>query len=192
LRGTTSVRPGHPAANLAVAREFAPGPTIRRMLAEGTAAVPVSGKGSIVYVIAAYNRFTTVDIGGATRQLIGFEWAYIRSCPPTRVCGPVSARSAEFDAAACFAIRTGSSGTPVYILRCLSGSDFKPSGRSGTPIRLGQAYVTIRTIAPSPFGDGRIYYGGYDCNFYPADGTDWVAASTGPSLHLGSSSRAGP
>jgi hypothetical protein len=25
---------------------------------------------------------------------------------------------------------------------------------------------------------GRNYFGGYDCNFYPADGTAWVASST--------------
>ena len=49
---------------------------------------PSSGKGSIVYVIAAYNRFTTVRIGGVTSQLIGLEWAYAGPCPPTRACGP--------------------------------------------------------------------------------------------------------
>ena len=190
LRGTTTVRPGQPAAGLVVTREFTPIPAIRRMLAEEGTAVPVSGKGSIVYVIAAYNRFTTVGIGGVTSQLIGFEWAYAGSCPQTRVCGPISARSAEYDAAACFAVRTGSSGTPVYILRCLSGPDFEPTGRSTPPIRAGQAYVSIRTIAASPFGDGRIYYGGYDCNFYPADGTAWVASSTALALHIGPSSRA--
>ena len=30
--------------------------------------------------------------------------------------------------------------------------------------------MSIRTIKPSPFGDGRIYYGGYDNDFHPADG----------------------
>ncbi len=191
LRGTPTVRPGHPAAHLAVTREFSPIPAIRRMLADEGTAVPASGKGSIVYVIAAYNRFTTVRTGGATRQLIGIEWAYVGGCPPTRTCGPISARSAEFDAAACFAVRTRTSGTPVYRLRCLSGSSFQPTGRSTLPIRSGQAYVSIRTVAASPFGDGRIYYGGYDCNFYPADGTAWVASSTAGALHLGPASRTG-
>jgi hypothetical protein len=186
---TTSVRPGHPAAGLAVSLEFSPIPAIRHMLAEDGASVPASGKGSIVYVIAAYNRFTTVRIAGVTRQLVGFEWAYAGPCPTTRTCGPISARLAQFDAAACFAVRTGSSGTPNYVLRCLSGSDFKPTGRSGPPIRAGQAYVSIRTIALSPFGDGRIYYGGYDCNFYPADGTAWVASSTTRALRLSASGR---
>jgi len=46
------------------------------------------------------------------------------------------------------------------------------------PIRSGQAFVSIRSIVPSPFSHGRIYFGGYDCNFYPADGTAWVASST--------------
>ena len=37
--------------------------------------------------------------------------------------------------------------------------------------------MSIRTIVPSPFGDSRLYFGGYDCNFYPADGTAWIATS---------------
>jgi hypothetical protein len=51
-----------------------------------------------------------------------------------------------------------------------------------TPVRSGQAFVSTRTIARSPFRDGRIYYGGYDCNFYPADGTAWIASSTTAAL----------
>ena len=190
--GTTiTVRPGHPAGGLAVSLEFSPIPAIRHMLAEDGTALPASGRGSIVYLIAAYNRFTTVRIGGVTRQLIGFEWAYAGPCPPTRTCGSISARLAQFDASACFAVRTGSSGTPTYVLRCLSGTDFDTTGRSGPPITAGQAYVSIRTIAVSPFGDRRIYYGGYDCNFYPADGTAWVASSTARALHLGTSRTTG-
>ena len=56
------------------------------------------------------------------------------------------------------------------------------SARVSKPIRSGQAFVSIRSILPSPFADGRIYYGGYDCNFYPADGTAWVATSLRNSL----------
>jgi hypothetical protein len=57
------------------------------------------------------------------------------------------------------------------------------------PIRSGQAFVSIRSIVPSPFADGRVYYGGYDCNFYPADGTAWVATSTVSSLRLSTLSK---
>jgi hypothetical protein len=59
-----------------------------------------------------------------------------------------------------------------------------PSAVVSKPIRSSQAFVSIRSILPSPFRDGRIYYAGYDCNFYPADGTAWVASSTLGSLHL--------
>jgi hypothetical protein len=52
------------------------------------------------------------------------------------------------------------------------------------PIRAGQAFVSIRTVEPSPFGDRRLYEGGYDCNFYPADGTAWIATATFSALHL--------
>jgi hypothetical protein len=157
------------------------------LAAEGTT-VPARGKGSIDYVIAAYNNFTTVKIDGVDRQLFGVEHAYLGGCPPTRVCGPTAYGAATFDAAACFAIRTDAT-TPTYSLRCLSGPDFALSGTVGKPIRSGQAFVSIRTITPSPFGDGRLYYGGYDANFYPADGSAWVASSTPEALHLTASSK---
>ena len=38
--------------------------------------------------------------------------------------------------------------------------------------------MATRTIKASPFGDGRLYYGGYDCNFHPADGAAWIGVST--------------
>ena len=141
---------------------------------------------TIDYVIAAYNNgdFQTIKVGGGDRQAFGFEWAYLGGCPATRTCGPTAFGAATFDAAACFAVRTDQGPSPTYVLRCLSGPQFKLSAKPGKPIRSGQAFVSIRTIVPSPFGDGRLYYGGYDCNFYPADGTAWIATSTLSALHL--------
>lgn len=96
-----------------------------------------------------------------------------------------------YDAAACFAVRTDNGSSQAYTLRCLGGPGFRPSGPgvtppgSGThPIRSGQAFVSIRTIRASPFGDGRLYYAGYDCNFYPADGTAWAGSSALTALRL--------
>jgi hypothetical protein len=40
-----------------------------------------------------------------------------------------------------------------------------------------------------PFDDGRLSCGGYDSNFYPADGTAWVASLTPEGLHLSASSK---
>jgi hypothetical protein len=37
--------------------------------------------------------------------------------------------------------------------------------------------VSCRTICASPFGDGNVYFGGYDCNNKPAINTAWVAVS---------------
>ena len=62
---------------------------------------------------------------------------------------------------------------------------FRPSKKQPSPVRSGQAFVSIRTIKPSPFGDGRIYYGGYDNDFHPADGAAWIASSTSAALRLG-------
>jgi hypothetical protein len=188
LDDSAEAGPGHGLRGLTPILEFAPIPALRHMLAAQGTTVPGTGKGSIDYVIAAYNNFTTVKIDGTDRQLFGVEHAYLGGCPPTRVCGPTAYRAATFDAAACFALRTDAR-TPSYSLRCLSGPEFALSSPVSKPIRSGQAFVSIRTITPSPFGDGHLYYGGYDCNFYPADGTAWVASSTLAALHLTTSSK---
>jgi len=171
--------------------EFSPIPAIRHMLEKSGTTVPASGAGSIGYVIAAYNNgdFQTVQPDGKTRQVVGFEWGYVGSCPTTRTCGPSAFGAIHFDAAACFAVRTAAASAPTYQIRCLSGPDFTLSGEVSNPIRSGQAFVSIRTIVPSPFGDRRLYYGGYDCNFHPADGTAWVATSTLGAIHLGAAGR---
>ncbi len=164
--------------------EFSPIPALRHMLAAEGTPVPATGKRSIGYVIAAYNNFESVRIGGVQRQLFGIEHAYVGGCPPGRRCGPTAFGAVTFDSTACFAVRTDRGRAPTYTLRCLSGRGLDPVVRVSKPIRSGQALVSIRTIVASPFADGRLYYGGYDCNFYPADGTAWIATSTLPALHL--------
>lgn len=185
----TSARPGSGLTGLVPTPEFSPIPAIARMLATNGTTVPSKGNESIGYVIAAYNNgdFQTVELDGKVRQIFGFEWGYVGSCARTRTCGPVAFKAIHFDADACFAIRTPSGSSQSYELHCLSGPDFTPSDTVGDPIRPGQAFVSIRTIVPSPFGDGRLYYGGYDCNFYPADGTAWVGRSSRGAIHVGSS-----
>ena len=165
--------------------EFSPAPAISLMLSAHGTHVPAIGPGSIGYVIAAYNNFETVTVDGAERQLFGFEWAYRGGvCAPGRKCGPTALGGATYDAAACFGVRADRDSVPSYSLRCIVGPDFAPSGAAGKPIRSGQAFVSIRTITPSPFGDDRIYFGGYDCNFYPADGTAWIGSAASSALHL--------
>jgi hypothetical protein len=170
---------GKPGRALTPVLEFSPFSAIRRMLAAQGTVVPATGRGSIDYVIAAYNNFENVTTGGVTRQLFGIEWGYDQSCPPGRICAP-----SGFDAAACFGVRTGRAGSPAYVLRCLSGPQFQPSRRQPSPVRSGQAFVSVRTIKLSPFGDGRVYYGGYDNDFSPADGAAWIASSTMSALRL--------
>jgi hypothetical protein len=184
----SSTEASHPgeAPRLVPIREFAPIPAIRSMLRSEGYNIPATGPRSIVYVIAAYNDFTTVQTRGSTAQLFGFEWAYAGGCPARRVCGPVSGRGTTFDAAACFAIRTQRGDSPpAYGLRCLTGPDFALHHQPATPVRTGQAFVSIRTIALSPFSSDQVFYGGYDCNFYPANGTAWVASSTLSAIRIG-------
>lgn len=153
--------------------EFDADAAIRQMLAAQSVIVPATGSESIDYVIAAYNNFETVDIGGVDRQLFGFSWHYQGACPVGRICtqGAVHA-----DATACFGIRTDDASGPTYVLRCLGGPDFTPTAQQSNPVQSGQAFVAPRTIKESPFGDGRVYLGGYDANFYPADGTAWIGS----------------
>ena len=181
LTGTGSVGPGHPLLGLVATLEFTPITAIRHMLAADGTAIPAAGPTSINYVIVAYNNFETMTIDGVTRQLFGLEWGYARSCPSTRICAP-----SGFDAAACFGVRTAQGPSATYTLHCLSGSTFRPSTTQTSPVRNGQAFVSIRTIKASPFGANRIYYGGYDDDFHPADGAAWVASSTTHALSLGS------
>ena len=193
----TSFRPspGSVAGGLVQTLEFQPIPAIHRMLAAQGVDIPATGSGSIVYVIAAYNNgdFQTMKVGGVDRQVFGFEWGYQGTCPTTEKCGPIYASGVvHFNAAACFAIRSDQTRSPTYTLRCLGGSTLTPAAKVSMPIRSGQAFVSIRSVLPSPFGDGRVYFGGYDCNFYPADGTAWVASSTLSSLSLHASSKGSP
>jgi hypothetical protein len=186
--------PGSVADGLVQTLEFQPIPAIRQMLATQGATIPATGRGSIAYVIAAYNNadFQTMKVGGLYRQLFGFEWGYQGVCPTTQTCGPVASNAVHFNSSACFAIRTDQRISPTYSLRCLNGPTLTPSAAVSNPIRSGQAFVSIRSILPSPFSGDQIYYGGYDCNFYPADGTAWVASSTLSSLHLSTSSKGTP
>jgi hypothetical protein len=188
---TFTPRPGSVADGLVQTLEFQPIPAIRRMLAAQGTTIPATGRGSIAYVIAAYNNgdFQTITSGGISDRVFGFEWGYQGACPAQQKCGPIASGIVHFNAAACFAIRSDQTHTPTYSLRCLSGPTLTPSSRVSNPIRSGQAFVSIRSILPSPFADGRVYYGGYDCNFFPADGTAWVASSTLRSLRLSDSSK---
>jgi hypothetical protein len=170
------------AAGLTPTLEFSPIPAYVQMRAAEGTAIPTSGAGSVVYVIDAYNNFETINVGGVDRQFFGIEFGYAGVCPATRLCGPTALSAVTFDSDACFVVRTDEGDSPAYALRCLDGPDFTPSP-AGKPILPGQAFVSIRTIKPSPFGDDDIYYGGYDCNFYPADGAAWIGASTVGAVH---------
>ena len=46
-------------------------------------------------------------------------------------------------------------------------------------------YCATCTIFVAVFSiDGRIYYGGYDCNFSPADGAAWVGSSSAAAIRI--------
>jgi hypothetical protein len=181
LDTTARPGPGSVAEGVVQTLEFRPVPAIRQMLASQGTIIPATGRGSITYVIAAYNNadFQTIKVGGVNRQVFGFEWGYQGVCPVPQKCGPIASGVVHFNASACFAVRTDQGSSPTFTLRCLSGPTLTPSTTVSKPIRSGQAFVSIRSIAPSPFAGNQIYYGGYDCNFYPAAGIR-SATSTPP------------
>jgi len=190
LRGLTCIQHGHSPAllvstegtgnvyrfdhvartRLTPALEFAPAKAIQAL---------VHTTDPLSYVIAAYNNFETVTVHGVRRQLFGIEWRYAGGCAAGRVCAP-----SGFDAAACFAIRTDGVGTASYAMRCLSGTDFDVPALQPSPVRYRQAFIAIRTIKRSPFGDNGLFFGGYDCNFSPADGTAWIASAPISAVNL--------
>jgi hypothetical protein len=176
---TAAMSPGHPFPGVVSTLEFTPMTAITQMLAAEGTTVPATGPTSIDYVIAAYNNFETMTIDGVSRQLFGIEWGYAGACPSTQICAP-----SGFDATACFAVRTDQGPSPTYALRCLSGPQFTPSATQPSPVRSGQAFVSVRTIKASPFGGDRIYYGGYDNDFHRADGAAWIGSSTISVLNL--------
>ena len=84
--------PGSVADGLIQTLEFRPVPAVRQMLASQGVKIPTTGRGSIDYVIAAYNNgdFQTMKIAGVERQIFGFEWGYQGVCPTTQKCGPIA------------------------------------------------------------------------------------------------------
>jgi len=135
--------------------------------------VPASGRGSVGYIIPAYNDFLLLN-GPDNRVVYGLEWAYAgsNSCPTSRVCSEQS----DFDAAACFVVRTGGA-MPTHSLRCLSGTALTPRPNGQLPTTAGEAFVATRTIAPSPWSADQFYFGGYDANGIDSVGTAWVATA---------------
>ena len=139
---TTAVpSPGSVSDGLVQTLEFQPAPAIRQMLATQGTVIPATGRGSIAYVIAAYNNgdFQTMRIGGVDRQVFGFEWGYQGACPTTQKCGPIASGVVHFNANACFAVRTDQGQSPTYTLRCLSGPTVNPvgAGLEAHPLRAG-------------------------------------------------------
>ena len=179
LDTTLRPSPGSVRDGLVRTLEFQPIPAIRQMLGTQGTIIPATGRGSIAYVIAAYNNgdFQTMKIGGVDRQVFGFEWGYQGVCPSAQKCGPIASGVVHFNASACFAIRTDQRQSPTYTLRCLSGTTLTPSAEVSKPIRSGQAFVSIRSILPSPFARGQIYYGAM------------TATSTSPTARRGSQRR---
>ena len=118
------------------------------MLASEGTTVPATGKGSIEYVIAAYNNFTTVKIGGSRATGLRLRMGLFRRLSCHQNVRPPGLWGIDFDAAACFAVRTDA--WCGVSLRCLSGRTSHCPGDAGKRIRSGQAFVSIRTITPPP------------------------------------------
>jgi hypothetical protein len=79
--------------------------------------------------------------------------------------------------------------SPTHKLRASAGQHLRHRPRCPNQSAQAKPSCPIRSILSPPFVGGRIYYGGYDCNFYPADRTARVASSTLGCLHFSVSSK---
>ncbi len=164
-------------------------------VADGLRSLGTTGDPRPLYVITAYNEFspvkrTTRGAGGGNEgrrgpaHLFGVEWNYVGlACPPERSCQP----QRGFDAGACIFLRWPAKGSadPRYDFRCLGGPEFQPASVVPVPVTRGDAFVAVRTFRMSPFGDRRLYVGGFDANFVPADDTAWIATVDWQAAGLG-------
>ena len=163
--------------------EFAPIPAIRHDARRQGTGCRRRGSGSIDYVIAAYNNFDDGRSSAPQRQCSGFEWGYAGACPPTRTVGPPFGKFTSMQ-------QRASRSAPITGLV----ADLRPAlpraVRHSHP-RARQATRSAPARRSSRSGRSRrrrsvtaaLYYGGYDCNFYPADGTAWVATLRRSSAH---------
>jgi hypothetical protein len=124
---------------------------------------------TVSYVIPAYSNFMSVQGAAEPTLLFGVEWSWEGACAQGRSCS-----QNRWDDAACFFARRGNTGTPTFTFHCLTGPSLTPRGTVARPIRYADAFVAIRTIAPS-VDDEAFYFGGYDCNSVPSSGTAWMA-----------------
>ncbi len=111
------------------------------------------------WVIAAYNDIPTVidPATGKKVQLIGLSASF---APPTE-----ELPKDDWETGAWYLVRFSDQ---HYELRQLV--DSSPSPRKNL--------LAIRTIAPSPFGDGDVYFGGYDAAKNPSHNTAWIFETT--------------
>ena len=179
--------PGHGLRGLIPILQFAPIPALRHMLAAEGNNRSRHGHGVHDYVM--WHTTTSRPSRSTASTDNSSVWSTrIGGCPPARVCGPTAYGAATFDGAACFAIRTDAR-IPTYSLRCLSRTGLRTLGHGGQADPLGPGIrlhshhhaLSVRRRAPLLRGLRR--------NFYPADGTAWIASSTPEALHLTASSK---
>ena len=187
LDTTAAPSPGSVSDGLVQTLEFQPAPAIRQMLATQGTVIPATGRGSIAYVIAAYNNgdFQSMRIGGVDRQVFGFEWGYQGVCPTTQKCGPIASGVVHFNAKRLLrrADRSGPIADLHVALSERAQRDAVSRGLEAHPLRAGlRLHPQHRALTVSQ--TARSTTRGYDCNFYPADGTAWVATSLRNSLRL--------
>jgi hypothetical protein len=74
-------------------------------------------------------------------------------------------------------VLTGLDGSQKSAAKYIVRYHWKWSKRS-IPALMSFPMVSVRTIIASPFEDGVIYWGGYDCNSHPSKDTAWIATSS--------------
>mmetsp|Transcript_78412 Transcript_78412/g.243157 ORF Transcript_78412/g.243157 Transcript_78412/m.243157 type:complete len:813 (+) Transcript_78412:46-2484(+) len=129
----------------------------------------------VTFVIANYNAVLEVPKpSGGVVHLIGFQVLMYAYSYHEMATDPVQTLSCSSGKPLSYFAGSG------YLIR-RSANDYEartPGGPRWDPMAIFPKQVAVRALSTSPFGDGAVFVGGYDCNHFDAKDTAWVQRGT--------------
>jgi len=128
----------------------------------------------IAYVIAAYNNILAIpQSDGSTVHLIGYQillWGMATYKHPVsyQMKAAGGSRTAYYAGAGYLIRRRPLEGPVAYESRTIMGPRRCPT------LEQHPIHIATRAYALSPFPEGGVYFGGYDCNYFVSYDTAWI------------------